>query len=252
MGLSRSLHDAVGNHMSSEPIDTRKTYEGIEFAGLLDFDSAATCEEMRFDKCIFKHCILSSTRNPRTRTRVRDVVLSGCEVRACFIGPAIITNALVENLRTFGGLQTEGAVFHRVTFVGKIDAILLGPLYPTTGESKEAVQAINDASEEFYQGVDWAIDISRAQFSDCDLRGIPGQLVRRDPETQVVVQKRNLVGRPWDSLDLAGTHWATALEWQLADGPEAKVLVAPKRAKNFRELLTGLELLRKAGIADPD
>jgi hypothetical protein len=30
------------------------------------------------------------------------------------------------------------------------------------------------------------------------------------------------------------------------------VLVAPKRSRQFKELLEGLKLLRKAGVAEPD
>lgn len=38
----------------------------------------------------------------------------------------------------------------------------------------------------------------------------------------------------------------------LETGREDIVFVAPKRAKNFRALLAGLDLLRREGIAEPD
>ena len=43
------------------------------------------------------------------------------------------------------------------------------------------------AGQAFYQKIDWALDISRGEFRDLELKGIPARLVRRDPETQLIV-----------------------------------------------------------------
>lgn len=107
------------------------------------------------------------------------------------------------------------------------------------------------ANAEYYRGVDWAIDIRHAEFQECDLRGIPAALVLRDEETQVVVTRSKVARGEWRGLDLSGTYWPTALALFLERGDSDAVLVAPKRAKNFAKLLTGLKMLRDAGVVEP-
>jgi len=52
-------------------------------------------------------------------------------------------------------------------------------------------------------------------------------------------------------LDLSKTHWAVSLDLFLKRGDQDVVLVAPKRNKNFLDLLAGLKTLRDAGVAEP-
>ena len=113
-------------------------------------------------------------------------------------------------------------------------------------------RAFEEANAAFYASVDWALDISEAEFQELSFRGIPGRLVRRDRETQIVVSRQKAMGGEWRKLDLDKTYWQVALELMLERGDEDVVLVAPKRAKDFKHLLRGLQLLRDAGVAEPD
>ena len=94
--------------------------------------------------------------------------------------------------------------------------------------------------------------ISEARFKDCDIRGIPARLIRRDPETQVVIRRENAMTGKWRGLDLSGTHWSVAIEWFLKSGDQDCVLAAPRRASNFTKLLDGLRKLRDIGVAEAD
>jgi len=85
-----------------------------------------------------------------------------------------------------------------------------------------------------------------------DIRGIPAHLIRRDPETQIVVKRENALEGKWRALDLENTYWQVAIDFMLEREDPDVVLVAPKRARNFKDLLRGLQLLREAGVAEPD
>ena len=82
---------------------------------------------------------------------------------------------------------------------------------------------------------------------------MPGELVRRDPATQVLVTRETALQGVWRALDLSATWWDIALQHLIDDGRiRAHVLVAPKRHPRYRRLLDGLKLLRDAGVAEPD
>ena len=68
----------------------------------------------------------------------------------------------------------------------------------------------------------------------------------------MVVKREKLLNDEWKSLDLSQTYWHVSLEFLLELGVPDAVLVAPKRAKDFNQLLAGLNRLRAAGIAEPD
>jgi hypothetical protein len=42
---------------------------------------------------------------------------------------------------------------------------------------------------DYYSRVDWALDISKADFEEADLYYVPGNLARRDEETQVLLRQ---------------------------------------------------------------
>ena len=208
------------------------------------------------DRCYFHDCTLSMTRYLELRTTVRNVCMNRCEVEHCGVWSAIFEDCVVDGLKTWGHLKIWGAVFKHVTLRGKIGSIGIDHPYPPEAmdEPPDADQPISRANEEYYKDVDWALDISQAEFKDLDLRSVPARLVRRDPETQVVVKREKLLDGRWKELVslLEGTWWPTSLDWLLAREDEDVVLVAPKRDRKFPLLLEGLKLLRQAGIAEPN
>ncbi len=111
-----------------------------------------------------------------------------------------------------------------------------------------------NADKEFYRNVDWALDVSRAEYMELELHGVPAHLVRRDPNTQVVVKRERIIETQdeWEAMELGGTPWQIALRSFLAVGFADQVLVAPKRGKDFAKWNEGLQRLRDAGIAEPD
>jgi hypothetical protein len=237
----------------------RQVFVGQTFDSFDDRDSGAVFEDMDFRGCMFQSCLISVTRDPRLRSVVRNVVLVDCEQAGSSVKCAAVEDVVVDGLKTNKGLMTWAAAFKHVTLRGKIGSILLSDLARPGGQSceeKRATEAFKHANRDYYAHVDWALDISEAEFKiEPDIRGVPARLIRRDPETQVVVtRERALTGvhkdLPFpDSLHL----WGGWIDNHFSDQEyDDLVLVAPKRSRQFKDLLEGIKLLRKAGVAEPD
>jgi hypothetical protein len=231
-----------------------KTFERRSFIHLLDDSSGRVLEEMEFRHCYFEGCGLSITRSPARRSTVRNVRLTACEQRGCGVDAAVVDTVAVDGLKTNGLFQTWAAVFRHVILKGKIDRIMLSDAAaPVVAglEPQEQQGAFDEANAAFYATVDWALDLSEAQFDECDVRGVPGRLIRRDSVTQVVVTRDAAMKGAWRGIDLSGTYWPTALDFFLKSQRPDIVLVAPKRNRNFKRLLDGLKILRDCGTAEP-
>lgn len=227
-------------------------FEHQKFIGLTDAGEQAF-EKLEFRRCYFESCCLSNTRSARDRTKVRNVILKDCEQRGCLVDAAAIEDVVIDGLKTNGLLQTWGAVFKHVVLKGKVGRIMLSPAVATGIASIEEQHSFDNANTKYYEHVDWALDISNAEFTECDIRGIPSRLIRRDPLTQIVITRQKALEGRWRTIDLRKTYWGTAIEYFLMDSnDEDIVLVAPKDDRDFASLLEGLKRLREAGIAEAD
>jgi hypothetical protein len=223
------------------------------FEGLDEFDSGRTHAGMTFTDCEFRSCILALDKQELSlRPRVTDMVFRHCAATACSMTAVIVEDVLVDGLRTSDQLPTWATVFKHVILKGKIDCLMLSNLFHPGYPNSQFQQVIAKANADYYATVDWALDISEAEFKDFDCRCVPSRLIRRDPETQVVVTREKAMEGHWQELDLERTHWKVAIEFMLDQGGADVVLAAPKRSRRFKDLLAGLKLLREAGVAEPD
>ncbi len=229
-----------------------KTFDRQEFRSFHDRNSGRVFADLCFKYCRFVSCSVSTTLNPRKRSIVQNICFYGCEVRGCMINPAIVEDVLISSLKTHTLLQTWGAVFKHVKLEGNIGRIMISP-FIAPGVAKPHQQAAFDkANAEYYQQVDWALDISEARFYECEIQRVPALLIKRDAETQVIITREKALSDEWRKLDLSKTHWRTSIEFFLERGDPDVVLVAPKRHPKFNDLLDGLKMLRDAGVAEPD
>ena len=150
---------------------------------------------------MFQHPVQKSLD---ARPTLRRLTLERCHFTASELGPLILEDALIDTIWIHRGMwgpqKVVGCAFNRVVIRGRInggvrfvpsmDWMLNRPLAP----------AVDDpfvrANQRYYEGVDWALDIGSAEFtgiemSQCD---IPARLIRRDPETQVVVTRESVHG----------------------------------------------------------
>jgi hypothetical protein len=218
-----------------------------------DANSGTVFSNLEFQECYFQGCSISVTYSPSLRTTIRDVKLINCSQRGCTIHPAIIEDTLVDGFDTHGQLvQVWGAVFNRVVLRGKIDRLMISSVVDVMRDKPEVQEAFDQANDQYYKSIEWAVDISQASFKELDLRGVPARLIRRDPETQVVVTREKALRGEWRDLPLSDGLWKTTLHLFLQDNSSDIVLVAPKRHRKFRQYLADLKSLQAAGVAESE
>jgi hypothetical protein len=234
-----------------------QVFEGQSFESLYDQDSAATFSDLEFRRCHLQSCALSMARQPNLRSTVRNVQLIGCSQRGCRVDCAILEDVVVDGFKTNGLFQAFGAVFNRVVLRGKIDRLMLSNDVLPSGQLSEEdrqheIDIFREANTRCYQHVDWALDISQGEFKELDIRGIPARLIRRDPETQIVVTRQRVLRQDWRDLDFHAAITPFSLDLMLQWESPDLVLIAPKRHPKFRSYLEDLRLLQEAGVAEPN
>ncbi len=230
-----------------------KSHRDQEFASFID-RGGKTYYDLEFVNCRFVGCSFSGTRKPRRRSTLRGARFEGCVAQGCTMYTGIIEDALINGLDTRGQLlQTWAAVFRHVVLRGDIGRIMISPTVLPGIATPAEQQAFDEANAQFYAATDWALDISEARFRECQIRGVPTHLIRRDPASQVVVKRDKVISGEWRDVDLSDTWWHVSIGDLIGDDDREDVLlVAPKRHPNYRALLVGLQRLRDAGIAEPD
>lgn len=230
-----------------------KTFENQEFESFDDRDSRAVFSDIEFRKCHFRSCIVSVTKDPALRSLVKNVRMSQCSQRGCTIYSGIFENVVVDGFSTNGQLvQTWGAVFNQVVLRGKIDRLMISSVVEVMGDEPEVQEAFDTANAEYYRDVEWALDISDGEFKELSIKGVPAELIRRDPETQVVVKREKAMSGEWQDLPFNENLWPVTLQLFLKGDEGDVVLVAPKRHAKFDRYLDDIRTLQKAGIAEQD
>lgn len=179
------------------------------------------------------------------------LVVQGVEARRCKLDNygahgVLFRDVLVEDLPIAGGLHLEACVFDRVTLRGNIGGRLITtpPNYALPGE----VQArFVEAMRVAYQEVEWALDIREAKFSDASFYYVPGELIRRDEETQFLLRRESFSG--FDLSELPVYAGVAAGRFEVSPW-DSIVAVAPRRSKNFGQVLSELNELRGMGLAE--
>ena len=228
------------------------------FQSFDDRDSGSVFCDIEFRRCEFEHCLVSMTFDPSLRSTVRNVRLIGCSQFDCHLQCAIVEDVVVDGLATNGQVwQTFGAVFNRVVLRGKIDDVFIsndiqGDFFMREKYRQQQVADFRVVNAEYYRHVEWALDISRAEAKDLCIHGVPTDLIRRDPETQAVISRAKAAEGDWRALDFKEKLVQVAIELFLHRDEPSTVLIVPKRDPKFRRCLDDLNLLRKAGIVEPD
>jgi hypothetical protein len=216
--------------------------------------------DLEFEQCRFISCDFGMNRAmPSGRSILRRVRLDRCStVGSSSVGAVVLEDVDVHALKTGAPLIVFGAVYKHVRFTGACGSFVLSPFVDVGDDPEDLARdsAYRLANAAYYRTVDWALDISAAEFDGMSVRGgAPAHLVRRDPETQMVA-RRSVVEETqatWRRLKLPGTPWRNIFELMLTRHvDDSFVLVAPKRSKHFKAWLAGLKTLRCEGILDPD
>ena len=186
---------------------------------------------------------------------MRDVVLRKVKAYSTRLDGAIVENVLVERITAGKSpIFLRGNAYRHVTLRGRIGRTeIRGKMFPPISapqEEQESIKADWDAANlKYYETVDWALDISEAEFTSFSVCGIPSRLIRRDPTSSAVVTREAALRGAWRKLAWnQGTFFYT-ISRLAEDGYEDGVLVACSRSKNFEDQLEDLQMLRDEGIA---
>jgi hypothetical protein len=201
--------------------------------------------------CLFDNCSNVLPRSPGKRLQISDIELIDCSNRGCSINGAVIENVLVHNLHTHQRhvLFLWACVFRHVTLSGKIGSLKINQRFVLEKQARNQVDW-DQANRKYYSDVDWALDITDAEFSfGPNLEAIPGHLIRRDADTQILVSRARVSLVDLENLEWHGSSLKLALEWFLEDSLfDDVVLVAPKRGSSFGNDMKALKMLRREGF----
>lgn len=222
------------------------------FFKLVDRDSGLLYEDVDFEECVFDNCALSLTKDCSLRSTIRNVCLTNCEIINCGIGPAIFEDVMVDGLKTNDLLILWSPLFRRVIMRGKIGQLKINIAAHYVDRNETMQLPFDNARADFYSTNEWALDISEGIFQEFEMHGVPAKLVRRDPDTQVVITRENAIRSNWrDKISSWNHYWPFVIDLFLEDEEEDMVLVAPKGKpkKKFTELLNGINELCEIGVA---
>lgn len=229
-------------------------YNKQHFDSLFDRGDALTIDGCRFVDCDFSWCGLSLTTSVMLRSTVRNCELINCRSNGSSIGPAILENTRIDGLRTNDLLIIWGALFSQVVLSGRIGKIKINREVDAIDRSIRTQDPFDRARVAFYETVDWALDITNARFKQFEMRGIPARLIKRDPESQVIVTRESASIEGWrDAISSTNKLWPFMIDMFLNDNEDDMVLVvpldAPRKARD--ELICQLNELRRVGVALP-
>lgn len=215
-------------------------------------DGGRLIEGLRITNSSFDNCGMSLSKRPSRMSAVRNVRVSNCKVTNSEIGPTVIEDVQIDGLDVNPILLLWSCFFKRVCFTGKIGKIKIN-LEPSAFCTDAAVlAAFAEQRAAFYETTDWALDISRARFVDFSCKGVPLALIKMDPETQVIIRKRDFHG-----LDMLGPQFAeafpethTRLSIFSDSNAEEVLLVVPLAAakKRREDWAGGIAELRRLGV----
>ncbi|MER7309883.1 hypothetical protein E5082_31555 [Streptomyces griseoluteus] len=191
----------------------------------------------------FRGCAIAQFEHPLGMV-VRAGKLRRCKAVGCSVHGVRFEEILAENL-TFSKLTEFAAcAFRHVELKGRIGPFITTPAHYSL--PADAAQAFRDSLVEYYRDVDWALDISAAEFSDASIYMVPGDLVKRDEDTQFLL-RRSAFESFADPLPAVAEIYRGRFSLTPFD---SYVAIAPVRSKNFKEIRDGLMELKRMGLAE--
>lgn len=201
--------------------------------------------DVSLSRCTFTGSAVAQYDDPGFGLVIRNVESRRCRVDNSAVHGVRFESVLLEDLAVTSGIQLEACVFSEVVVRGNCGRIVTTP--PNYALSEEIRQKFVEGMRAAYRQIKWALDIREAKFSDSDFYYVPGELIRRDEETQFLLRRELFDGvRISDLPPYAGIS-ASRFE---SSPWNSIVAVAPRRSKHFRQYLSDLQELRDMGLAE--
>ena len=208
-------------------------------------NQVGTYSGIELDGAVFEHCTLAQFDHP-LETVVREASLVRCKATGkCFIHGVKFENVTVHDFAADDLVDFAACVFRNVTLEGVIGPFITTRAHPSLGGERR--DEITRMMVDYYREVDWALDISRGEFVDATMPLVPGDLVRRNPETQFLVKREVLEAHPLEELPFIGKSYRRRFSTSPFD---SLVIVAPTRSDKFSEIHAELSEMRERGLAE--
>ena len=195
--------------------------------------------------------------DPALRPVFRGITLRDCAVRDCLLEGAFVQDVLIDGLTAPQDphQRVPACAFHRVALRGRISNVTLLPdLDPWDASLQSRYRRANGEHwVELISEGDWALDIS-GLTSGLDFRSaVPARLVRRDPETQVVVTAEQAASADWRSVPgLERSLLGVQIGFLQRSDHRDTILIADKSAPDRAQQVAMLRELQRIGAAHPD
>jgi len=206
----------------------------------------SSVSHFRIERCTIEACSLGVPRDAVDRLVASDCELIDSKVQGGGIRGVHLRDATVRNVRLSSMPQILGCVFERVTLAGKVNQLMIRAELPTVDHPR----AFEDSARVAYQNIDWAIDISDLDCPDLSIQGVPGDLIRRDSERQVVVTRERATQAPWRDADLNDTNFSVAIDQMLRLGWSEVVLSAARSGPHKARAHAAIHQLIALGVTD--
>lgn len=218
-------------------------------------------EDLVVRRCRFAMFQHPYQRSLNERPTLRRITIERCHFTASDLGPVIVEDAVLDTIWFHRGMwgpqKIVGSAFKRVALRGRIHGSVRFVPSLDWSLNRALEPAVDDpfvrANQRYYDDVDWALDISAAEFTGIEMSrcDIPARLIRRDPETQVVVTRESAARGDWRAASERSSQWV-AIERFLQTGFDDTVLVAPTRSKYVEADVSAFRRLRDIGVALAD
>lgn len=205
----------------------------------------ASQERFSFQRCTFEACSISVVRDATTRLIVSDGEIIDCKIRGGGLRGIHLRDITARNLRFFSAPQILGCVFEHVTLGGKMNQLIINGELPTVDDP----DLFEESARAAYRTIDWAIDISELDCPDLSVRGIPGRLIKRDRQRQLVVTREQALAAPWQEADLRDTNFAAAIDQMLEQGWPEIVLSASRAGPHAERTQSAIQSLIAIGLS---
>ncbi|WP_052069500.1 hypothetical protein [Streptacidiphilus albus] len=220
--------------------------EKQEITGVKLVGSGRTLGPLELNRCVFNGSVLAQFDDPDLGLVVRDVTARRCRVNRSGAQGVRFEDVHIDGLAVTSLLHLNACVFKHVTLTGNIGPLMATP--PNYALSVDLRDRFRAQIIAYYAGVDWALDISQAAFSEADFYYVPGHLIRRDEETQFLLHRDR--AEHFGDLKKLPDFARFAVSRFEATPFDTLVAIAPKRSKNFTTWLAELQILRTEGLAD--
>jgi hypothetical protein len=212
--------------------------------------------DVSLEQCEIFGCGVDVAVDPALRPQFRNITLINNIAGPVGIDGAAFSDVIIDGVRTLGNLiRVNGCIFRRVALKGFVESLIINRhvsgMLPA--DLRTTYESANNAFwRDMAEGNDWALDISQIS-GRVSVRGIPASVIRRDPETQVIMTFEQAFAGEWrEVVHPENAAILGSIKLLLDKGWGDVVLIADRNSADFRRNVAVLRELQRIGAALPE